>query len=65
MRRLFLAKGIEVRRRNMQGPNSRLWVGILSIMSFSLFTVFAVPVHSQTEKLHVAYTVIAPTQATL
>ena len=47
----------------MQGPNNRLWVGILSVISF--FTVFAVPVHSQTEKLRVAYTVIAPTQATL
>ena len=47
----------------MQGPNNRLWVGILSVIS--CFTVFAVPVHSQTEKLRVAYTVIAPTQATL
>jgi NitT/TauT family transport system substrate-binding protein len=48
----------------MQGPNFRLWVGILSVISFSLFTV-AVPVQSQTEKLRVAYTVVAPTQATL
>jgi NitT/TauT family transport system substrate-binding protein len=48
----------------MQGPNFRLWVGILSFISFSLFTV-AVPVQSQTEKLRVAYTVVAPTQATL
>ena len=47
----------------MQGPNNRLWVGILSVVSF--LTVFAVPVYSQTEKLRVAYTVIAPTQATL
>jgi NitT/TauT family transport system substrate-binding protein len=44
-------------------PNHRLWVGILSVTI--CFTVFAVPVHSQTEKLRVAYTVIAPTQATL
>jgi NitT/TauT family transport system substrate-binding protein len=44
-------------------PNHRLWVGILSVIT--CFTVFAVPVHSQTEKLRVAYTVIAPTQATL
>ena len=47
----------------MQGPNNRLWVGILGVIS--CFTVLAVPVHSQTEKLRVAYTVIAPTQATL
>jgi NitT/TauT family transport system substrate-binding protein len=47
----------------MPVPNHRLWVGILSVII--CFTVFAVPVHSQTEKLRVAYTVIAPTQATL
>lgn len=47
----------------MQGPNNRLWVGILSVISF--ISVFAVPVRSQMEKLRVAYTVIAPTQATL
>jgi NitT/TauT family transport system substrate-binding protein len=47
----------------MQGPNNRLWVGILGVIS--CFTVVAVPVHSQNEKLRVAYTVIAPTQATL
>ena len=49
----------------MQGPILRLWIGILSVINFSLFTVFSVPAHSQTEKLRVAYTVIAPTQATL
>ena len=48
----------------MQGPIFRGWVGILSAISFSLFTV-AVPVQSQTEKLRVAYTVVAPTQATV
>jgi NitT/TauT family transport system substrate-binding protein len=49
----------------MQGPILRLWIRILSVINFSLFTVFSVPAHSQTEKLRVAYTVIAPTQATL
>jgi NitT/TauT family transport system substrate-binding protein len=49
----------------MQGPILRLWIGIISVINFSLFTVFSVPAHSQTEKLRVAYTVIAPTQATL
>ena len=49
----------------MQRPIFRLSMGILSVINFSLFALFAVPVHSQTEKLRVAYTVIAPTQATL
>ncbi len=49
----------------MQRPIFRLWVGISSVINFSLFALFAVPAHSQTEKLRVAYTVIAPTQATL
>ena len=49
----------------MQRPIFRLSVGILSVINLSLFALFAVPAHSQTEKLRVAYTVIAPTQATL
>ena len=49
----------------MQRPIFRLSMGILSVINFSVVALFAVPVHSQTEKLRVAYTVIAPTQATL